>query len=290
MLADGAWPEVDEDSLTSRADNLTNTLRQVTSALQTWLHEQSELFASWSGDGAEAASTKVAASVESLQAQQRDIARAILWHRYAAATVAATKMTITFTVEATGADIATIEATAEINPDAQSQIQSLKNAAHSQNLAAVAEAAEVVAPGAVPMPDSEIGQLIDQAARPPLAAAPQRPNQQAPRSLGTNGSMPLKSGQPGERTPQHSIAETRPAQPSSADSPPATTNHSMGEARPVQPNPTSAPLADANHSSAEARPAGPQPAPVSYPTPTPPPALNWIPQHPAHQEHHRLCL
>jgi len=46
MLDGGGWPEVDETALSGRADELTQTLRGVTSAMMNWQHAHGELFTS----------------------------------------------------------------------------------------------------------------------------------------------------------------------------------------------------------------------------------------------------
>lgn len=214
MTDAGGWPEVDEDSLNSRADQLMDTLRQVTSVLESWMGEQPELFApgSWSGSAAGAAGAKVVEAVNSLQSQQLSLATAILWYRAAATTVAATKGAITTTVESAQGIISAIEATAEINPDAQSEIDQVVAQAHGINVSAVSDAAAAMAVADFHPPATDLDKLIGQAGVPQTGpttslAAPGSQADSTPGETGTeaakgSGVQNLIGGRPpGDKPP-----------------------------------------------------------------------------------------
>lgn len=162
MLSNGAWPEVDEDTLSDRAQTLAEKLRQVTLVLESWAHEQAELFTSetWSGSAAEAAAVKVTEVIASLRDQQHDLAKAILWYRATTAAVVTTKGTVVANVETAQADISAILATQAFNPDWESQLESTVATAQSANHAVVANAAALVAPVDFRPPRFEMNKLI----------------------------------------------------------------------------------------------------------------------------------
>jgi hypothetical protein len=168
MTAGSAWPQADEDSLSDRADALMAVLRQVLSVSESWAHERTELFTpgTWSGASASAAAGTVTEVIGSLTDQQMSLATSIAWYRFASAVVTATKVAITETVEAAQAAIAAVEATAAIDPDAQSKIDTLVSDAHGINISIVADAAAAVSSSSFRPPTSEINQIITQAGLP----------------------------------------------------------------------------------------------------------------------------
>ena len=168
MLAGGGWPELDEGALTNRAAELMDVLRQVTSVSESWLREQTSLFspAVWSGSASTAAAGKVTGVITSLQEQQMSLATAILWYQSVASAVATTKSGISEIVNLGHWLIAEIEATAAINPDAESQVQEVIDAARQLNTGAVTQAAVACAPTGFNPPLSELNQLVNQSGLP----------------------------------------------------------------------------------------------------------------------------
>lgn len=166
MTAGGGWPELDEDALAARAIGLMAVLRQVTSVTEVWLHEEPELFSpsAWSGSAAVAASGKVAGLVASLHDQQISLATAILWYRFVSSTVNSTKSGIAELVSLAQWLIAEIEATAAINPDADSQIREIVSAAKSMNQSVVSDAAAAIAVADFKPSPGGIEQLLNQVA------------------------------------------------------------------------------------------------------------------------------
>lgn len=288
MLEDGAWPEIDEHELNNRADALTETLRKVTSVVMSWQHEQGDLFAdtTWSGNAAYAASKKVVTTIKALQEQQRNLAKAVLWYRFAAGTVAGTKVAISLKVEDAEADITAIEATAEFNPDAESQIQSVKDAAHAANLASVSTAAEAVVPAAVPTPEDQIQQVIEQASRPAVNPGVPGSQSQTPNPPGSNVAKPGEPGRSGAVNASPAAVDGKTtathAPPSSAPPPTVAPNPSAvdgkttaTQAPPVAPAaqpPASPPGPSAvdGKSTAMQAPPGAPPSPAGGSTPSSP--------------------
>ena len=208
MTDGGGWPEVSEDTLNGRADQLMDSLRQVISVLEAWLHEESDLFVTgaWSGSAATAAGAKVAETVNSLHSQQMSLATAALWYRFASAKVVAAKVAVTSNVESAQAVIKAIEATAEINPDAQSEIDEVISDARGINISTVSDAALATATGSFHPPAVDVQKLINQAgqsqtmpaskAQSPSTGAGLRTGLVAPRrgSMGSNPVHPSSRG------------------------------------------------------------------------------------------------
>lgn len=74
MTSSGGWPDTDEQAMLNRASTLTETLRRLTSHLDTWLHQQGEISSGtiWSGKGATAGGIAIDDADRSMESLQHD--------------------------------------------------------------------------------------------------------------------------------------------------------------------------------------------------------------------------
>jgi hypothetical protein len=191
MLEPDGWVEVDEQSLHDRAQVLTTTLRQVTSALEGFQHEETEIFGGgvWSGGGANSAKGKLGEVVKDLQGVQNDLVKAITWYQKAADTVTQTKTAIADRVEKAQSKIADLKG--DTNSDAddrQNAIDALVKQVHGTNVSDVTNAAGKLPTSASwNSPPGALKNLLDQKAPPgPAAGGPGRGGAGA-QQVGNNG-------------------------------------------------------------------------------------------------------
>ncbi len=271
MLDPGGWVQIDEQSLHDRAQVLTTTLRQVTSALEGFQHEETEIFGGgiWSGGGANSAQGKLGDVVSDLKGVQDDLVKAITWYQNVADTVAQTKSAIADRVDATQQQITELESNSDSDADDQSDaIDALVNKAHSENIKDVnSAAASVPTAGTWKPPANALQNLLNQKAPPTPTkpgesppAAPQQPGQPA---AGAHGSAmepgpnpPATAGYPGAPSgttppPSHPGVSTAvaaagkpPAAPAAGlGRDPAAANAGPGAPGAVAPPPPAAPAA-----------------------------------------------
>lgn len=84
MLDPGGWPEADEDIFYVRAQQYSQTLRQITHVLDTCRQQRLHVFEGgvWSGGAANAANGALGANIDQLMTVQDHLATVIAWHRY----------------------------------------------------------------------------------------------------------------------------------------------------------------------------------------------------------------
>lgn len=143
MLNPGGWPDVDEDAFLTRAEILSSTLVQLSTALESWLSEHTEIASGgiWSGSSASAGSTTISKTIQSITQQQAAILTTITWYNQVFSQILSTKVSIFNRVVQAEAQITSLESTS-MNPETRSEeIDRLIQETHQANVIEVESAA-----------------------------------------------------------------------------------------------------------------------------------------------------
>src|SRR4051794_24175597 len=120
MLAGGGWPDIDEDSLSDRAETWRRKLGEVNGVSQEWNTQQRRLFgsgAAGAGDSSEAANGAVVKNIASMQQVQDQLVNAITWYNHVAGIVTEVKKQIADYVSEAQAAVQTIKSTPGMKPE-----------------------------------------------------------------------------------------------------------------------------------------------------------------------------
>ncbi len=141
MTGPGAWPEVDEDAYSKRAQELGGVLSSVTAALDSWQSQQASIFNGphvWSGDASKAASAAVDGATKTLQAHQQQLRDAIAWCNDAATHITSAKDTVASNVAVGQHEIQSIEkAAAKTNQNPDGAIRSVIQRKYGENVSTI---------------------------------------------------------------------------------------------------------------------------------------------------------
>ena len=107
MISPGGWPEVDEATLSARAEEFAGVSRQLGAVLDSCAQQKMRVFEGgiWSGGAADAANDAFGRNIDQLTALKSDADDAIRWHNQIAGVIADAKSTISDNVEAANASI-----------------------------------------------------------------------------------------------------------------------------------------------------------------------------------------
>src|SRR4051812_46394404 len=97
MLAGGGWPDIEEDSLSDRAEIWRGRLYEVNGVSQGWKTKQGQLFgpgAAWTGDSSDLANGAVDKNIANMQGLQDQLVKVITWYNHVAGIVAEVKQRI----------------------------------------------------------------------------------------------------------------------------------------------------------------------------------------------------
>jgi hypothetical protein len=277
MLDGGGWPDVEESAFYDRAQQYTQTLREVTEVLGTLQQQQAEVFATgaWSGSAASAADKALGTNIDELVTLQNDLATAITWQRRVAGVVEQAKSDIGDNVEAARAQINLIEQDSKLEPEQRTAaIDSVINATQAANVSVVAGTAEQISESKDwKPPERALQDLLDQKAPPPESSPPDpllgdRDSQRSGRSWG-QGSSPDGASQPSTAAPPP-VAAAPP--PMTAMAPmPATPAAASGGTGPAMPPAAPKPLGPAE----SAQPLGTGGRNTGMPAAPAAPAAQW---------------
>ncbi|WP_373202813.1 secretion protein EspK [Mycobacterium marinum] len=176
MLDPGGWPEADEDIFYVRAQQYSQTLRQITHVLDTCRQQRLHVFEGgvWSGGAANAANGALGANIDQLMTVQDHLATVIAWHRYVADLIGQAKSEIGNHVDAAQREINIVERDQTLDAEQKTAaIDSLISVAHAANVGVVSSTAEQVLEFKHwKAPKNALEQLLDQKTPPPLPDTP----------------------------------------------------------------------------------------------------------------------
>jgi hypothetical protein len=111
MISPGGWPEVDEATLSARAEEFAGVSRQLGAVLDSCAQQKMQVFEGgiWSGTAADAANGALGRNIDQLTALKSDAEDAIRWHNQIAGVIADAKSTISDNVEAANASITALQ-------------------------------------------------------------------------------------------------------------------------------------------------------------------------------------
>jgi hypothetical protein len=107
MISPGGWPEVDEATLSARAEEFAGVSRQLGVVLDSSAQQKMRVFEGgiWSGTAADAANDALGRNIDQLTALKSDADDATRWHNQIAGVIAEAKSAISDNVEAANASI-----------------------------------------------------------------------------------------------------------------------------------------------------------------------------------------
>ena len=152
MISAGGWPEVDEVTLSARAEEFAGVSRQLGVVLDSSAQQKMQVFEGgiWSGAAADAANDALGRNIDQLTALKSDADDATRWHNQIAGVIAEAKSAITDNVEAANATIATLQNNPALDADertaAINRVIATTNGANTGLVAATAE--QILATGA----------------------------------------------------------------------------------------------------------------------------------------------
>jgi hypothetical protein len=111
MISPGGWPEVDEATLSARADEFAGVSRQLGVVLDSSAQQRMQVFEGgiWSGGAADAADGALGRNIDQLTGLRNDADDANRWHNQIAGVIADAKSAITDNVEAASATITELQ-------------------------------------------------------------------------------------------------------------------------------------------------------------------------------------
>lgn len=250
MLDSDGWPDVDEDTFFTRAQQYTTVLRQATDVLEAWGRQRAQIFDGgvWTGGAAHAADGKLGGHMDQLSALQHAIATVVTWHSHIGEVVLAAKATISDNLESAHTQINSLLGDANLDADEKTAaIESLIAAAHGANRGVVAATAEQIGTTrAWTPPKQALTDLLDQKIPPPIAApdaSDPTPPSQLPITPRPGETPPVAEGPstlPGERetgeAPADDTPTTAPTRPETGLPAPAPTPVVVPPSGPGQPS------------------------------------------------------
>lgn len=243
MTDGGGWPATDEDLFMSRAGDLTQTLRELTSGLEHWSHEGADLSAGtlWSGSGANAGNTAIQKSAAAMTEQQTSLVTVVTWMIRVSALIRGTKLAIASRVSTAEAAIAALKATNLRGEVRQDRIEELVAEARDANIADVSSAAAFASFSNWMPSGNQLSRMLDNLLK-PEATAPSVAEGEATSGAITDTPPPAKGP---ERNGDIETVRSRDDQPVAAD-PRAAENPAAPLNEPLQPSPhtDSPPAAD----------------------------------------------
>jgi len=170
MISPGGWPEVDEATLSARAEEFAGVSRQLGAVLDSSAQQKMRVFEGgiWSGGAADTANSALGRNIDQLTGLRNDADDANRWHNRIAGVIAEAKSAITDNVEAANAAIATLQNDPALDADERTAaIKRVIAATHGANTGLVAATAEqILATGAQKTAPSGPADSGDQTARP----------------------------------------------------------------------------------------------------------------------------
>ena len=111
MISPGGWPEVDEATLSARADEFAGVSRQLGVVLDSSAQQRMQVFEGgiWSGGAADTANNALGRNIDQLTGLRNDADDANRWHNQIAGVIADAKSAITDNVEAASATITELQ-------------------------------------------------------------------------------------------------------------------------------------------------------------------------------------
>jgi len=170
MISPGGWPEVDEATLSARAEEFAGVSRQLGSVLDSSAQQKVRVFEGgiWSGGAADTANNALGRNIDQLTGLRNDADDANRWHNRIAGVIAEAKSAITDNVEAANAAIVTLQNNPALDADERTAaIKRVIAATHGANTGLVAATAEqILATGAQKTTPSGPADSGDQTTRP----------------------------------------------------------------------------------------------------------------------------
>jgi hypothetical protein len=111
MISPGGWPEVDEATLSARAEEFAGISRQLGAVLDSCAQQKMQVFEGgiWSGGAADAANGALGRNIDQLTALKSYAEDATRWHNQIAGVIADAKSAISDNVEAANASITALQ-------------------------------------------------------------------------------------------------------------------------------------------------------------------------------------
>ena len=111
MISPGGWPEVDEATLSARAEEFAGISRQLGAVLDSCAQQKMQVFEGgiWSGGAADAANGALGRNIDQVTALKSDAEDAMRWHNQIARVIADAKSAISDNVEAANASITALQ-------------------------------------------------------------------------------------------------------------------------------------------------------------------------------------
>ena len=170
MISPGGWPEVDESTLSARAEEFAGISRQLGAVLDSCAQQKMQVFEGgiWSGDAADAANGALGRNIDQLTALKSDAEDATRWHNQIAGVIADAKSAISDNVEAANASITALQNDKALDADERTAaINWVIATTYGGNTGLVAATAEqILATGAQKTSPSAPADSGDQTTRP----------------------------------------------------------------------------------------------------------------------------
>jgi len=170
MISPGGWPEVDEATLSARAEEFAGISRQLGAVLDSCAQQKMQVFEGgiWSGGAADAANGALGRNIDQLTALKSDAEDAMRWHNQIAGVIADAKSAISDNVEAANASITALQNDKALDADERTAaINWVIAATHGANTSLVAATAkQILVTGAQKTSPSGPANSGDQTTRP----------------------------------------------------------------------------------------------------------------------------
>jgi hypothetical protein len=152
MISAGGWPEVDEATLSARAEEFAGVSRQLGAVLDSSAQQRMQVFEGgiWSGAAADTADGALGSNIDQLTGLRNDADHATRWHNQIVGVIAEAKSAITDNVEAASATITALQNDLALDADERTAaINRVIAATHGANTGLVTATAEqILATGA----------------------------------------------------------------------------------------------------------------------------------------------
>ena len=124
MTEPSGWPDIDENILFARANELLELRNAVSAAVDQWNREYSSIFesGSWRGSGAEAGGSSIQTSLRAMSQLQNHLAKGYAYYNMVAGLVAQAKTTINQNLQSAQEMIQTIRETPGLDEQSKEEI------------------------------------------------------------------------------------------------------------------------------------------------------------------------